>query len=301
MNDIIPSFYDFRTEESDKWNGAFDNYLLRVGEVKRIIYPEDKSSRTAKFVEYDVLVQHRENGTAVTKMYHNCFVMNGLAGLADYEFRCLRAEKISDKKSQSDSGTGSKVLLLCINGAHSEAVIIGGIRDDKQDDKGRNKKGVHMDWEYNGVHVNIKDDGGFSVEYKGPTTTAGKLDTTRGKAESAGTKVEVAGDGGFSISTKDNKQRVVINHVKGTIEVTGDKELTLHAKKINIGSGAPEPAVLGDTLVGLLGEIIDAIATQTHYTPVGTSSPPLNVAKFIAIKLKLKTALSQFIKVKRSP
>lgn len=297
--------------EKFEGGGHFSNTLLRVGEVKRIIYPEDKASRTGRFIEYDVFVQHRENGTAVTKMYHNCWMANGLCGLADYDFSTLRVNEARagesatgpapDVAKTAELGFGSKVLILCINGSHSEAVIISGIRDSRQDDKGRKAKGIHKDWEFNGVHVNIADDGSYSVEYKGPTKADGKLDTAKGSTDTAGTKVSVANDGSFKVQTKDGKQSVVIDHKAGTITVTGDKDLTLHASKIHIGKDAGEKAVLGDTLVGLLGELIDAIIAETHPTAVGPSGPPINAAQFAALKPRLKLALSQFITVKKTP
>lgn len=312
--DIIPSIYDTRNVmELEKFEagGHFDNKMLRVGEVKRIIYPEDKANRTGRFIEYDVFVQHRENGTAVTKMYHNCWLANALGGLADYDFRTLRVNEARsgematgpapDVAKTAELGFGSKVLILCINGSHSEAIIISGIRDQRQDDKGRKAKGVHMDWEFNGVHVNVADDGSFSVEYKGPTKADGKTDTSKVAAASTGTKISVSNDGSFTVATKDKKQSVVIDNKAGTITVTGDKDLTLNAQTIHIGKDASEKAVLGDTLVKLLGQLIDAIMAQTHPTAVGPSGPPINVAAFAALKPQLMTALSQHITVKKSP
>lgn len=307
--DIIPSFYGAtRTAgELDHFDDAFGNDLLRSGEVKAIIYPEDPKSRTKKFVEYSVLVQHRSNGTAVTKLYNNCLHVNSLAGLADESFQLLRVDTPSagsaaDEESRLiENGNGSKVLLLCIGGASAEPVIIGGIRDDESSDLGRKDRGVHMDREFNGVHLNVADDGGFTVTYKGPTTPAGILDTARGEEEATGTVVKVSADGTFTVATRQNKQSVVIDHAAGTITVTGDQDLTLHAETIHIGKSADEAAVLGNTLVNLLSQLIDAITTETHATPVGPSSPPLNIAVYKAIKARLDTALSQFITVKKNP
>jgi hypothetical protein len=291
----------------DPMDDQFGNNILRNGEVKRIIYPEDPTSRTKKFVEYDVLVAHRANGTAVTKMYSNCLHINSLSSLADYSYQTLRVDKpkpgatADEDSSMIENRLGSKVLVLCINGASSEPVIIGGIRDDSQSDVGRKDRGVHMDWEFNGVHVSIADDGSYSVEYKGPTTTRGELDPDRGKDESTGTKVSVSANGTFKVATKSDKQSVVIDHSAGTITVTGDKDLTLKADKIHIGGGADEHAVLGDTLVDLMGNLIDLMVTEQHPTAVGPSGPPLNAPAYKALKLRLQTALSQFTFVKKVP
>lgn len=305
--DVIPSFYG-GTRAAGELNGyddAFGNDLLRVGEVKRVVYPEDPGSRTKKFVEYSVLVQHRANGTAVTKQYDNCLSINSLAGLADYQFALLRADTPQPGPSADEAavqlGYGSKVLLLCINGASAEPVIVGGIRDERQSDLGRRDRGVHLDWEYNGVHVSVADDGSWSVERRGPTTPKGEFDAARGQDATNGTKVAVAADGSFSVRTQDDNQVVVVDHAAKTITVTADQDLTVHGQTIHIGAGAGEKAVLGDTLVKLLGQLIDLIAVQQHPTAVGPSGPPLNAPAFQALKPQLQTALSQFITVKATP
>lgn len=305
--DVVPSFYNLRsTDDPGPHDNGFGNSLLRVGEVKRIIYPEDQDSRSKKIIEYDVLVQHRENDTAVTKLYQNCWLANELAGLADYSFRLLRMStpqtgSTAGESSTVELGFGSKVLILCINAASSEAVILSGIRDERQNDKGRRDKGVHLEWEYNGVHVEIHDDGSWSVEYKGPTTADGKFDSSRGKTDTTGTKVEVSADGSFKVATRDSQQSIVIDHAAGTVKITGNKDLTLHADKIHIGDSAGEAAVLGDTLVKILGELLDEMSTATAPTPSGNTGPTFSAPKYRAIKAKLKTALSKFITVKKTP
>lgn len=64
------------------------------------------------------------------------------------------------------------------------------------------------------------------------------------------------------------------------------------ADKLNINEG-DEPMVLGQTLVNILGQILDGIAALTVTTPVGASSVPVNVATFTQIKGKLNDILSQ--------
>lgn len=67
---------------------------------------------------------------------------------------------------------------------------------------------------------------------------------------------------------------------------------------VSVGKDADEAAVKGDTLKGLLEELIDAITQLTVVTPTGLSSPPVNVATFIQIKTNLITLLSDVVKVK---
>lgn len=300
---IIPSFYQTRSVGPVGQHDAFNNIMLRPGEVKRIIYPEDERSRTKKFLEYDVLVQHRENGTLVNKMYHNVFRANELGGAADYDFQTLRPAPAREGADDDvGPGLGTKVLLLCVNGAHSDAVIISGAEDERRTDVGRKTKGHHKEWVFNGVAFTINDDGSLVAEVRGPTTAAGKLDTSRGGTEAAaGTTIKVEKNGNLTLHTKDKKQYIEINHEKGTTTVHADKDLTVHGKTVHIGHDANEHAVLGDTLVDLMGQLIDAILVETHGTPDGTSGPPLNAVQYQAIKRKLKTCLSEFTYVKKKP
>lgn len=64
--------------------------------------------------------------------------------------------------------------------------------------------------------------------------------------------------------------------------------------KISLGKDAKEPIVLGDKLVEILGELIDAILQETHPTGAGPSGTPVNAAAFKIIKNKLsRTILSK--------
>jgi len=54
-----------------------------------------------------------------------------------------------------------------------------------------------------------------------------------------------------------------------------------------------EPIVLGQTLVGILNDLLTAIQQQTHTSPVGPTGPPINAAQFASIQNQLQTILSQ--------
>lgn len=76
------------------------------------------------------------------------------------------------------------------------------------------------------------------------------------------------------------------------INVTS-KEINLKTdNKLNLDSGK-EPMVLGDTLKGILNDILNAIQTMTVMTSTGPSSVPINVADFASIQAKLQTILSK--------
>jgi|TARA_R110000822_G_scaffold26819_9_gene80513 hypothetical protein len=78
----------------------------------------------------------------------------------------------------------------------------------------------------------------------------------------------------------------------GTFNVDSGSETIINSPEIYLGLGAEEPIVLGDTLLGLLEELCDALAAETHPTPVGPSGPPINASQYSAIKGRLKEFLS---------
>jgi len=76
-------------------------------------------------------------------------------------------------------------------------------------------------------------------------------------------------------------------------EVVAKKgEVNIISKKINHNSGK-EPMVLGNTLAELLDETLKAIQAITVISPVGVTSVPVNIARFVAIQAKLDTIKSK--------
>jgi hypothetical protein len=100
-------------------------------------------------------------------------------------------------------------------------------------------------------------------------------------------------DGGMSI---DNKLGIDVT-VRDNIHImTNDRDVAFQTGKghIFLGNENLEAMVKGETLVALLGELIDAIANQNYLTPSGPSKVgPENLSKFASIKSKLNTVLSK--------
>ena len=100
-------------------------------------------------------------------------------------------------------------------------------------------------------------------------------------------------DGAMSI---DNAKGIDIS-VGGDINVlTNDRSVHLYTGNgsIILGSQGLEPLVKGQTLVDILGELIDTIVAQQYLTPSGpTKIGPENVPKFASIKSKLNSMLSK--------
>ena len=76
-------------------------------------------------------------------------------------------------------------------------------------------------------------------------------------------------------------------------EITAkDGMINLRSKEISHNEGS-EPMVLGDTLKDILSDFLDGIMKLTVVTPVGTSSPPVNIQDFAKIKAQLDNIKSK--------
>lgn len=103
-------------------------------------------------------------------------------------------------------------------------------------------------------------------------------------------------DGGLSI---DNKLGLTINLGDVTNITTNDRDININTGngKINLGNQNLESLVRGESLVGILKELIDAITQQIFLTPSGPTSPgPTNLPTFQSIKSKLNSVLSDLNK-----
>ena len=108
------------------------------------------------------------------------------------------------------------------------------------------------------------------------------------------------------LDDQDGEEFIRVQHIDGEtlIEMDSDGNIFITNKsgsKVNVGDGAEnanEPAALGETLKGLMEDLIDAINSMTVPTPSGPSGTPINSAQFEIIKGRLDTMLSETVNVK---
>lgn len=74
--------------------------------------------------------------------------------------------------------------------------------------------------------------------------------------------------------------------------IFNEENVQILTTKFNVGTGK-EQMVLGNTLINLLSQLIDAILNMTVLTHVGPSGTPVNATTFSEIKGKLEEALSK--------
>lgn len=233
---VIPSYLGLRSQGRAQASGQLDNIALRYGEIKDIIYPDDKRSVGKKFVEYEVEIQFK-NGSATgsTMRQTGVMLMNPAGGVADQLRYTLRKDKEQKQQAKGDDGVGvgSKVLLLSVNGDVAKTFIVGGFRDPKHE-KVLDKKedGHNFYFEFNGISFAVDKDGQAKLQFKGATKVDGKLDTDAGADEKNGpTTIEIKKNGNLKISTKDDKQYVHIDHENKKVEFLFDEEWNVKVNK----------------------------------------------------------------------
>jgi hypothetical protein len=88
---------------------------------------------------------------------------------------------------------------------------------------------------------------------------------------------------------------------KNSALISAENEISLGSKYITTNSDYVflgkyencQPAVLGNTLISILYELVGSIATLTVSNAAGISTPPINASNFIKIMNKLNTLVSK--------
>src|SRR6266700_1325356 len=179
---VIPSYLRGSDSSSQILGSQYSvsDWQLRVGEIIQAYDVDDPSNRNGKYIEYDVSVSHSNLGGGFTNItYPRCRVHSLFGGVADF----LRWTPRIDNGGDGQSSLSSKVLLLCPNGNNRFALIIGGYphpettrQDTKFDDH-------DLFFEYNGLNVNINNDGDLTLTHKGATDNSGAIiDSSNGNS-----------------------------------------------------------------------------------------------------------------------
>lgn len=251
-NTVVPSGQNAYGRGSPQDIGFFSNVALRMGEVKDIVYPDDPKSITKTLVEYSVEVQQRDGRRAgTTRVYTGCLTMNLFGGVAD-TFRYTLRKDDQSNTGKDGIGVGSKVLLLCVNGQTTRAMIVGGLRDLKVDDQQKDLKddGHNLFFEFNGFSVRINKDGEAKIAFRGATKIDGTLDTDAGADDKKGpTTVEFLKNGNLKVYTKDDKQHVLIDHENKKADFLFDEEWKVKVnKKVTEDYGDSWTCTAGSTI-----------------------------------------------------
>lgn len=295
---VLPSYMRAQETRPEPLAGRiFSNVAMRAGEVIDVFYPDDARNRTGtpKQVQYVVRCDHRDGvGQLVTDDYV-ATVANKFGGVGDRERYTLRP------RSNADARDGSRVLILCINGAKNNAVILAGFRhpDGPADDTKAALAGqgaahpeapLGYEWEFNGVRVSINDQGEVSLLASGATDTNGSPSPTRDPTN-VGSSIVIQKNGTIRISNNrsDTGETIEIDSAKRQIHLKSQGSESSTEKSWTLTTGE-------DVVIEAGGDIKmiadgNAMLDAGGNTYVGTSGPHEN----LVLGQQLRTALLEFI------
>lgn len=238
---VVPSFLGVKnTSKGVHLKNLYNNVCLRVGEVRDIIYPDDERSLSKQFLEYTVQVYQKTNGDPGTStFYSNCLVSNLFGGGADNFTYTLRATK-KYTNNETGLGNGSKVLLLCIDGETINAIIVSGILTKEFNDQQSEDDGHNLKLNFNGIAVQVNDDGELTVTFNGATDNDGKVIDDSGQ----GSTLSLTKDGSIVLAHDD--ESIKIDHQNNQININSSSNTTIKSSGLLVGD-ATDNMMLGST------------------------------------------------------
>lgn len=221
---IIPSYMGVQPRGAAAGgNPSLQDFVLRVGEVKKIVYPTDPQSYSKKFVEYELDVSYRDGGGSyTTSVYRGVQANNWFGGIADQFWSTYRQDPNRDTYSSSGIGQGSLVYILCVGGSQQFGIIMGGARnpDDTPDKK---SDGHHLFFEFNGIKAQVKDDGELEIVFRGKTDIDGTLNKDA-VATAEGSRLQINKEGNILLATPNDAQFIRINQKDRKLQILADDE-----------------------------------------------------------------------------
>ena len=258
---IMPSHIYVSSAQANDRNDPF----FRIGKVVAIYYPTNTGNYSKKFIEYDVLCDHIDTYGMHTKvLYPRCKVLSLFGGAADFtDWTYRQSTLVGSNQSGSTNGpsksvdNGSTVALVCVNGDVRQGVIIGGLKHANLSNNANFTPtfdaGTHLNFEFNGVVIQINDSGEFSLTFNGKTNADNTLDSSA-DASNSGSNINFTKDGSIILQTPSNDQSVTLDNTSKEMTLDADKAFNVNAngnaviKTAGILNGAATDAfVLGTT------------------------------------------------------
>lgn len=232
---VIPSNFSMNKEPGfNNSKHLYDNVSLRSGVIQRLIYPNDPNSVTKKVLEYDIRCMQQDVGNGANFIVYRNARFNNFFGSNQDGVNYTLVPGVETKGILLG---GSQVLFLCINGqATSGATIIGALPNLNTVNKiPSSNDGKFYDFMFNGININVNDDGELTIEYNSPIDTDGK----KASEQTAGTKIKLDKTGGLKISDNENQSWELDRANKKTVWTNGSESVTIDkaAKSISVISG----------------------------------------------------------------
>jgi hypothetical protein len=284
------------------FNKTYRNTAMRVGVIVATYPVGDDKNRTGLATEYDVTtIEQNEDKGSTTITYKNCIASSGLGGIADFFEMTLRMRETKEYKSGAvrlNQQDGNIVLIQCLDGSSDKALIIGGFPHPDRPTT-LTDTDPQLAGEYNGVNVQIEQDGTTTFTWKGPTNNdASPVDT-----DLTPTIATVEADGSLQINHKTITFRMDIdgtatltstgdldiNCDNANVMASGDANITaggkavVDAPEVDLGVNAADAVIKGDTFKKMVYDV------HTHPTPIGVSGPPVDPMDPSSLSKKVKT------------
>lgn len=212
---------------SEGFNKTYKNTALRVGIITDTYDLSSDQNVSKILVEYNVLVieQNEDKGSTIIP-YRNCIAASSFGSIADFFEAKLR--KLEKKTTEGITPTfsgqnGSIVLLLCLNGFSDTGIIVGALSHPDRKTTLKDE-GLHLEGEYNGINIQVNDDGSSLLTFKGATDNDGKpKDSSLGTTE-----ISIEKDGSVQFKHKTITQRLDKN---GDVSLNTTGNITNSAKQ----------------------------------------------------------------------
>jgi hypothetical protein len=277
---VIPSYLIRNISPPDNTSNFVRNYQedsLRIGVIEEIIPPSSPQSRSKKQYEYIVgVLYYKGTSTLSYTKYYNCVQMDMFGSVADKYHSTLR--KGTNDSSKAPFTKGAKVLILCVNSDTSQGVIVGGFPNNNVSTADE-QAGHHLSFEFNGIQVNINNEGELLLNRRGPTDENGKVLSE--SEEYGGAQVKLLSDGSVSISSGTSTVvSMTLSPESGKVNLTCDGNVEIDCGTGNgvVVNQGTHPMVRGDELVSALATLVNGIAQSltaiTPSSPAGAAAIP---------------------------
>lgn len=237
---VLPSFLDTRSSALPRARDIDQNDLrLRVGRIVASHAPDASSNSNGTVYEYDVEV---DIGAGVTKVYPRAVMSDPLGGLADTLFYKPRLSTGGNDLNKLDTGT--RVLLLCVNGQSGRSLIIGGTKHHGKKAKESVVDGVFRA-EVNGIILHINEDGELKVTHKGATNDDGTVKTDG--ATTNGTFIQLDKNGDVKIGTGSSSSTLIHMESSGQVmNLNATSNVKIQSSGVMTGA-ATDSTLMGST------------------------------------------------------
>jgi hypothetical protein len=222
------------------------------GEVKRALPPSSPDNRSKSQTEYEVEVKISNGMDPPTIITPQCVVVDQFGGVGDFSTHSFRA---ATKDRNGDVHlNGAQVLVAFVNGNYLNGFILGALKNTTAQAPAT-MVGRFLKWVFNGVSVNINDDGELRVRMNGATKSDGTPDTNRDDTNQ-GPYLQLTKDGNIYF-TDNNGQSITVNSREKAVQIRATETAQINAKRVQIGSQmSAENLVLGQQLIAAMNDLI---------------------------------------------